>query len=248
MTNSSLKDLCLIEAGFPCYQVGAETQRERDTGKAPPTHRLHVWWARRPLTPSRAAVPASLLPADTDPDWFLRQLGIEKRVVEINGQQWTLTGKVLDKVKTDDDGNEFLRVDDKLIGLLEKENERREGNLDTICRLKAADPALAADPVPARWEAESQPIMRPWPAEGWRLNIAGVPADPAHVNERIAFARSDRVKEILGNEIKWDPEDLYGYARAFANSPIPTSESKSSWIRQPVEDPFPSRRCDWATR
>ncbi len=26
----------LIEAGFPCHQVGAETQRERDTGKAPP--------------------------------------------------------------------------------------------------------------------------------------------------------------------------------------------------------------------
>jgi adenine-specific DNA methylase len=49
--------------------VGADTQRERDTGKAPPTHRLHVWWARRPLTPSRAAMPASLLPADTDPDW-----------------------------------------------------------------------------------------------------------------------------------------------------------------------------------
>jgi len=60
-------DLRLIEAGFPCHQVGAETQRERDTGKAPPPNRLHVWWARRPFTPSRAAILASLLPADTDP-------------------------------------------------------------------------------------------------------------------------------------------------------------------------------------
>ena len=51
MNHSTQNDLRLIEAGFPCHQVGAETQRERDTGKAPPPNRLHVWWARRPLTP-----------------------------------------------------------------------------------------------------------------------------------------------------------------------------------------------------
>ena len=50
----------LIEHGFPCHQVGAETQREQDVGKQPPTHRLHVWWARRPLTPSRAAILANV--------------------------------------------------------------------------------------------------------------------------------------------------------------------------------------------
>lgn len=87
-------DQRLIEAGFPCHQVGAETQRERGASSAlPPLYFLHVWWARRPLTPSRAAILASLLPADTDPDWFLRQLGIEKPVVEINGETWTMTGK-----------------------------------------------------------------------------------------------------------------------------------------------------------
>ena len=32
----------LIEGNFPCQEVGAETRRERDTGMAPPTHRLHV--------------------------------------------------------------------------------------------------------------------------------------------------------------------------------------------------------------
>ena len=74
-------DVRLIEAGFPCHQVGAETQRERGASSAlPPLYYLHVWWARRPLTPSRAAILASLLPADTDPEWFLRQLGIEKPV------------------------------------------------------------------------------------------------------------------------------------------------------------------------
>jgi putative DNA methylase len=47
----------LIEHGFPCHQVGAETQRERGASSAlPPLYFLHVWWARRPLTPSRAAI------------------------------------------------------------------------------------------------------------------------------------------------------------------------------------------------
>jgi len=68
----------LIEHGFPCHQVGAETQRERDTGQAPPVNRLHVWWARRPLTPSRAAIVASLDAADTDAETFVCQLGIER--------------------------------------------------------------------------------------------------------------------------------------------------------------------------
>ena len=42
----------------------------------PPIYYLHVWWARRPLVASRAAVLASLLPADADREKFLRVLGI----------------------------------------------------------------------------------------------------------------------------------------------------------------------------
>lgn len=42
----------------------------------PPTYYLHVWWARRPLVASRAAVLASLLPSDADHGRFLDMLGI----------------------------------------------------------------------------------------------------------------------------------------------------------------------------
>ena len=42
----------------------------------PPTYYLHVWWARRPLVSSRAAVLASLLPADADREKFMHVLGI----------------------------------------------------------------------------------------------------------------------------------------------------------------------------
>lgn len=54
----------LIEQWFPAAVVGAESLRERGASSAlPPINFLHVWWARRPLTTSRAAIIASLLPA-----------------------------------------------------------------------------------------------------------------------------------------------------------------------------------------
>lgn len=39
---------------------------------------LHLWWACWRLIPSRAAIIASLDRADTDPETFIRQLGIER--------------------------------------------------------------------------------------------------------------------------------------------------------------------------
>lgn len=54
----------LIEQWLPAATIGAESMRERGASSAlPPINFLHVWWARRPLTASRAAVVASLLPA-----------------------------------------------------------------------------------------------------------------------------------------------------------------------------------------
>jgi adenine-specific DNA methylase len=54
----------LIEQWLPAATIGAESIRERGASSAlPPINFLHVWWARRPLTASRAAVLSSLLPA-----------------------------------------------------------------------------------------------------------------------------------------------------------------------------------------
>lgn len=95
----------LIEQWLPAAAIGAESMRERGASSAlPPINFLHVWWARRPLAASRAAVLASLLPAwpteveaaedstsaellaaltrefpdgiDSYKAWFLRALGI----------------------------------------------------------------------------------------------------------------------------------------------------------------------------
>lgn len=67
----------LIETWLPIAELSEESVRERRSMTAlPPIYYLHVWWARRPLVASRAAVLASLLPADADPQRFLRVLGI----------------------------------------------------------------------------------------------------------------------------------------------------------------------------
>lgn len=67
----------LIESWLPIAELGEESVRERRSMTAlPPTYYLHVWWARRPLVASRAAVLASLLPADADRDKFMHVLGI----------------------------------------------------------------------------------------------------------------------------------------------------------------------------
>ena len=72
-----MSDRRLIEDWLPIAELSEESIRERRSMTAlPPTYYLHVWWARRPLVASRAAVLASLLPADADRQSFLHALGI----------------------------------------------------------------------------------------------------------------------------------------------------------------------------
>lgn len=67
----------LIEDWLPIAALGEESVRERRSMTAlPPTYYLHVWWARRPLVASRAAIAASLLPTDVDREKFVHLLGI----------------------------------------------------------------------------------------------------------------------------------------------------------------------------
>ena len=72
-----MHDRRLIESWLPIAALSEESVRERRSMSAlPPTYYLHVWWARRPLVASRAAVLASLLPENADKKRFLHTVGI----------------------------------------------------------------------------------------------------------------------------------------------------------------------------
>ena len=72
-----MADTRLIERWLPIAEIGIESTRERTPMTPfPAPNRLHVWWARRPLVASRAAILASLLPADADREKFLHVIGI----------------------------------------------------------------------------------------------------------------------------------------------------------------------------
>ena len=210
----------LIEGKFPCGQVGAETRRERDTGSLPPTHFLHVWWARRPLTPSRAAILGSIFPVNTNSNDFLKLLGIVKKQIVFSGTTWTLVGKNLDLIeiiKTTDvpNGKEVLIVNSKFWVAADKETERRHRITVLLNKLVETDASLASNVVLQKWIADNRPIHFSSLNNNDFIPVSTVPADPSGINERIDFASSPVVSDILGSEIKIDPEDLYGYGRAY---------------------------------
>lgn len=228
-------DQRLIEAGFPCHQVGAETQRERDTGKQPPTARLHVWWARRPLTPSRAAVLASLLPADADPDQFVRDLGIVRWQARLGEQRWTLVKDTITKrIRQADDGSWFLPVDQTVLNAAAAEQERREACRRVIEQLEQASPEFLSDPVVQAWKVDVQDLPYGGLDAGEQLKVVRATADPAGVKEKIEFAKRDDVKRVLGKAIRWDPEDSYGYSRAFSTPIEPLREGQRKVVLDPT--------------
>jgi len=120
----------LIEEWLPVAEIGEESVRERRSMTAlPPIYYLHVWWARRPLVASRAAVLASLLPADADKQKFLHVLGIHGDPVETRNkiEKAKKTGKNLGTniygysrafsyIPTDED-KEWLKYETHRIGL-----------------------------------------------------------------------------------------------------------------------------------
>lgn len=82
----------LIEDWLPIEAIGAESKRERGASSAlPPLYFLHVWWARRPLTASRAAILGSVLPQWSSEwpehllDRFPTQTAYRKWFLELNG-------------------------------------------------------------------------------------------------------------------------------------------------------------------
>lgn len=72
-----MSDVRLIERWLPIAALSEESVRERRMATAlPPINFLHVWWARRPLIASRAAILASLLSEHASHSDFQAAIGI----------------------------------------------------------------------------------------------------------------------------------------------------------------------------
>ena len=81
-TASDSADRRLIEEWLPVNELSVDAIREGGAlAGHPPVNQLHVWWARRPLVFSRAAVAASLLRPDADHDTFIKAMGTSREVV-----------------------------------------------------------------------------------------------------------------------------------------------------------------------
>ena len=73
----------LIEDWLPINEISIESIRERAGAVPNPApHQLHVWWARRPLAPSRAAIAASLLSGPPESSEFYGLLGTHPGIVD----------------------------------------------------------------------------------------------------------------------------------------------------------------------
>ncbi|WP_404296946.1 DUF1156 domain-containing protein [Halomonas sp.] len=209
-------DQRLIEAGFPCHQIGAETQREKGASNVmPPIFYLHVWWARRPLTPSRAAILASLLPADADSEEFVKGLGIRIQVAEVGGMGWVLDdAKLRDRVVTRG-GQSLLEVDGVIHRALIKEQEARNEQQNLIRQMLEKTPELAEEEAIQKWQRLVQEFSY-LPQKGEQLYVHEEMGDPAWFKELMELAK------LAGVRVP----NLYGYDRAYQNAAPLTKEPK----------------------
>ena len=81
LDDAQMDDRRLIEEWLPIREISIENIREAPVSAMPAPNYLHVWWARRPLAVSRAAVAASLLDANATPHTFLELLGTYPEIV-----------------------------------------------------------------------------------------------------------------------------------------------------------------------
>ena len=196
-----MPDTRLIERWLPIAALGVESTRERTPMTPfPAPNRLHVWWARRPLVASRAAVLASLLPADADRERFLHVLGIHgdpvdtrrkidaarRRGIRFEGKAYSYP-RAFGHMPNPDDKN-WLKTElaNSLDSLAVLDPTAGGGSIPfEVTRLGAEAIANDLNPV-------STLIMRAtveWPSQHWD----NIKSEFEHLSERFVQTREERL-------------------------------------------------------
>jgi adenine-specific DNA methylase len=175
---------------------------------------------------------ASLLPAETDSEEFIKNLGIVRHQAVVANDRWTLVdSKLMNRLQPS--GEDFLlEVDKTVLASFEKEQARRSKNRELISVLEAANQEFSLEPMVQLWKSESQPLKQIHDGETHRVVLAT--SDPAGVKDKIEFAKRSDVTEALGGSLRWDDEDSYGYSRAFATPIAPISQRERRIVLDPT--------------
>jgi len=90
-------DKRLIEESFPVKEISAESAREKGIRHGH-ISALHIWWARRPLSASRATAYAALVPAPkNDEDWQKQR----NFIIELSKWENTNNPALIEKARAD---------------------------------------------------------------------------------------------------------------------------------------------------
>jgi putative DNA methylase len=190
----------------------------------PPLYYLHVWWARRPLTPSRAAILGATLPANTDINEFLKDLGIARLVAEIRGERWILPPKDNSLLTRLNDAKNQLEVDELVLRRLAAENSARAEARRIIEEIEQSRPELVNDSTVKQWKSEVSNDLDTALEIGATVTVRREAADPAFGRSRIELEKQLDLRT---------PFDKYGYDRAYTQSLV-ASEPTGLTILDPT--------------
>ena len=171
----------------------------------PPTYYLHVWWARRPLVASRAAVLASLLPADADREQFLHVLGIHGDPVAARSaiDRARRTGIRVENPYGYDRAFSYRLTDDDGTWL-------KATLSDSLDSFTVLDPTAGGGSIPF------ETIRLGLEATGQRSESCRGSDHEGHSRMAVACSHSVGVKPIRTN---WPPSGASGSRSASVNSP-----------------------------
>ncbi|KKM15182.1 hypothetical protein LCGC14_1698630 [marine sediment metagenome] len=190
----------LIEEWFPFREIGIECKRER-VGKFIPPNRLHLWWARRPLILSRAALIGSLISKNKKEsfyDYINLDRNLKKREIQWNNLK--SQGKTQDGIAT---SRAYLKTLNKTLYDELTEEIREVWNKSDICML---DPMAGGGNIPL---------------ESVRLNISTYASDINPISTIINFATfffPIKFQKSLISKLKICYEEIYKNAKERLNS------------------------------
>ncbi len=132
---------------------------------------------------------------------------------------WTLLSDLAGRVQRDNNGNEWLPVDEMVLKALDAERLRRDRGRTVAEHLCTLSPDLRHHPVILQWLEDLAPMPNADESSVIRFPVRRVAANPHCVSERVEFRKSDPSMKQFGTEFRWDAEDMYGYGRAYSSVP-----------------------------